>query len=82
VVLLDDLDVFDVKLGGNLKHWADAYAFIGEFKGGSRRIRPEKLIVTSQYKIEDIWKDEETRLALNRRFTVITKYLGQNIIIS
>lgn len=80
-VLVDDIDIFDVKLGGLLKHWADAYAFVGECKGGSKRIRPKRVIVTSQYKIEEIWKDKETQDALLRRFTVVNKIREQNIII-
>lgn len=81
VVLVDDVDKFDVALGGKLKHWADCYPFIGEAKGTSLKIRPSKLFVTSQYKIEEIWHDEETREALGRRFRVIEKLEGQNIII-
>lgn len=72
-VLVDDMDIFDRALGGKLKHWADFAPFIGECKGSSARIRPKRIIVTSQYKIEQIWEDEETRDALNRRFKVYEK---------
>jgi len=81
VVYCDDVDIYDVALGGSLKLWSDAYPFIGENKGGSKKIRPTRFIVTSQYKIEEIWKDEETQAALLRRFVIIEKILGQNIII-
>lgn len=81
VVLLDDVDKFDVRLGGSIKHWSDAHPFIGEIKGGSIKIRPSKLIITSQYRIEDIWQDAETREALTRRFVVIEKITGQDIIL-
>jgi len=81
VVLLDDVDIYDVKLGGLLKHWSDCYPFIGESKGFSRKIRPIKFFVTSQYRIEDIWCDIPTQEALKRRFHVIVKVLGQGIII-
>lgn len=81
VVLVDDVDIFDKALGGKLKHWADFCPFIGESKGTSVRIRPKKIIVTSQYSIEGIWEDKETRDALNRRFIKVLKEKEQEIII-
>lgn len=79
VVYIDDVDNFDVRLGGSLKLWADAYPFIAENKGSSLKIRPRKVIVTSQYTIEEIWQDEQTRSALLRRFVVKEKILGEEI---
>jgi len=71
-VLLDDVDENQSSWIGNfLKIWSDHYPFIAEKKGGSRLIRPEKIIVTSQYHIEHLFKDGCLIQALNRRFTVI-----------
>lgn len=67
VVIIEDLDKFNVALGGDLKRWCDHYSFPAEVKGGGMNIRPKKIIITSQYDINEIWEDNATVAALERR---------------
>lgn len=72
VVVLDDFaPQHGVFLGYFLKIWADHYSFNAEVKGGMLKIRPKKIIVTSQYRLEDCFEDEKTIEAISRRFKQI-----------
>lgn len=82
VAYLDDLGLGDKWLGDfYLKHWADKWPFQAECKGFSTRLRPGRFVVTSQYRIVDIWEDEETRDALQGRFTIVEKLRDLDIVL-
>jgi len=71
VVLLDDFAPEHGKfLAYFLKIWADHYVFNAEVKGGMLRIRPLRVIVTSQYPLHACFEEEQTISALTRRFKI------------
>lgn len=68
-VIIDDMDCNHAYMGYHLKIWSDRYSHLAEVKGSTIVVRPRRLIITSQYRIKDIWKNEpETVSALLRRF--------------
>jgi hypothetical protein len=71
VILIEDLSPYNIKMTDSLKKWSDRYAFKAQVKGAYMQIRPKKIVVTSQYTIDEIWQDEKTREALHRRFKEI-----------
>ncbi len=71
-VLCDDFGPDQCKyIAWYLKRWADKFAFPMETKGGGRMIRPNHIIVTSQYTIEECFEDGLVVDAINNRFNVI-----------
>lgn len=70
-VLIDDMDPYHKSLAQQFKEWAHHYPFPAECKGGSMCIRPKLIIVTSNYRIDEVWEDPITREAMHRRFTEV-----------
>lgn len=55
-----------------LKRWADRYPFTGEIKGGTMtRLRPRKIIILSNYTLEQCFPRPEDLQPLQRRFKLI-----------
>ncbi|AJD07482.1 replication-associated protein [Odonata-associated circular virus-13] len=69
-VHLSDMDKNHVYMGSFLKIWCDRYPFRAEIKGGTMVIRPKYIVVTSNYKLEDIF-DGSMLSALQARFMVM-----------
>lgn len=69
---MDDISPDHAVLGHHLKFWADHNGFVGESKASACYPKYEWFIVTSQYTIDQVFPEEETRKALHRRFHVIS----------
>lgn len=69
VVAIEEWEPKNECTASKLKIWADRYPFPAEIKGGTiERVRPKKIIVTSNYTIEECFPRPEDHLPLKRRF--------------
>jgi len=72
VVAIEEWSPKNECTGSFLKIWADRYPFTGQIKGGSlQKIRPIKIVVLSNYEIDDCFPDNRDASPLKRRFTVL-----------
>lgn len=72
-VIIEDYDKkCDIMLQQMLKRWCDHWPFAAETKGGHINIRPPKIIVTSNYTMEQCFDHDTDGLLnpLSRRFSV------------
>lgn len=75
-ILIEELGL-EFKFWNQLKTWADRYPFNANMKGSNRLIRPETIIVTSNYYPGDLYPVNYTsslRRAVNRRFRFLYFY--------
>lgn len=72
VVLLEEFEPLHVALlSGSLKLWGDHYPFRCEVKGGGLCIRPQHIIVTSNYDMETLFAMSGQLLPLQRRYQTV-----------
>jgi len=71
VVVIEEWSPKNDVTASSLKIWADRYPFSAQIKGGMlQKIRPQKIIVISNYRIEDCFCDSRDAAPIARRFNV------------
>ena len=70
-VIIDEWPLAQDYMAHYMKKWCDHYPFLGEIKGGTRLCRPAKIIVTSNYSIEECFPNANDYEPLKRRFQVV-----------
>lgn len=70
VVIIDEWQPEHECLAHHLKRWCDHHPFSAEMKGGTMVIRPKKIIVTSNYELDECFTRVGDLDPLKRRFFV------------
>lgn len=68
-VIIDEWSPSHSVLADHLKRWADHHPFAAEVKGGTICIRPPRIIITSNYTMDECFPDQENE-PLKRRFKI------------
>lgn len=81
VILLEDFDIRHKAFASILKIWSDRYAFTCEIKGDMFTVRPNWIIVTSNYHPRDIWFEDRDIEPIMDRFRVVHHkvYYGKHV---
>ncbi len=68
-IIVDDIDTSNAEqLVNYLKLWCDPYPFLAEVKGDSTYLCHKTVIVTSNYRIDTLYSDDQLRKALHERY--------------
>ena len=65
-VLIDEWSPVYKIMTSHFKQWGDRYPFVAEIKGESRLIRPKRIIVTSNYTIQECFEPTDVEPILRR----------------
>lgn len=71
IAIMDDIGQTHSWMGDHLKQWLDIYPFMAEVKLGTKLIRPGLIIITSNYKPEELFPDPAVHLPIKRRIKEI-----------
>nr|WAE42702.1 MAG: replication associated protein [Cressdnaviricota sp.] len=72
VVVIEEWEPKNEMTAAKLKIWADRYPFPAEIKGGTlQKVRPTKIIVTSNYTIDECFPNKQDSDPLKRRFKTV-----------
>lgn len=82
VVIIEEVNQDSSKcLSNHFKRWFDKYAFTAEVKGGTRWIRPEWIIITSNYSLEECFGCDAVLLAaISRRVSFVSLSLDNRLL--